>query len=254
MDTSGSHTAAEKKVLVIIPAYNEAEGIGKIVSKIRATAPALDIVVVDDGSSDGTAEKARSAGAMVLQHPFNMGYGVALQTGYKYAWEQGYDNLVQLDGDGQHDPAYIPQLLDLLKSGRTDMVLGSRFLKALEPREKEASPYRTGVTRMLGIRLFAFLTTRLIGLKITDPTSGYQAMTRRVFAFFTRDIFPCDYPDADVIVMVHRAGFRVSEIPMVMYGRGGGKSMHSGIKPVYYVFKMFLSMFMTLIRKKPELG
>jgi glycosyltransferase involved in cell wall biosynthesis len=182
-----------------------------------------------------------------------MGYGVALQTGYKYAFEAGYDYLVQLDGDGQHDPAYIPDLLTVVMSGEADLALGSRFLKETAPGKGPLRKYKAGTVRKLGIRIFAFLTTRLVGLKITDPTSGYQAFNRNVIAFFIRDFFPCDFPDADVILMVHRAGFRIKEFPMVMHESDSEKSMHSGVKPVYYVFKMFLSMFMTLLRKRPAI-
>ena len=239
-----------KKKLAIIPAHNEQENIGQVVTGIRELDIGIDVVVIDDGSTDRTARHARLAGAKVIRLSSNIGYGVALQTGYKYACERGYDYLVQLDGDGQHDPVYIPELLKIIKSGEADLVLGSRFLKERSPGKVPLHKYKAGIARKLGIGLFAFLTTKLVRLKVTDPTSGYQAFNRRVIAFFTRGFFPCDYPDADVIVMVHRAGFNIKEIPMVMLENNTGKSMHSGLKPVYYVFKMFLSMFMTLLRKK----
>ena len=211
----------------------------------------IDIVVIDDGSTDRTACNAKLAGARVLRHTSNMGYGVALQTGYKYAFQNGYDLLVQLDGDGQHDPAYIPELLELIISEGADMALGSRFLKEVSPASPFLRKYKASTTRILGIKMFAFIATALIGLRITDPTSGYQAFNRRLINFFTRDIFPYDFPDADVIVLAHRAGFKIKELPMVMYERDEGVSMHSGLKPLYYVFKMFLSIFMTIVRKKP---
>ena len=238
------------KSLAIIPAYNECERIGKVVAKIRESAEDLDVLVIDDGSLDKTSLCARDAGAKVVRLSSNMGYGVALQTGFKYAYEKNYDFLVQLDGDGQHNPAYIPDMLNVVISGEADLVLGSRFLNTAS----EGNPiltYKGSKLRKLGIDLFASLTTKLIGFKITDPTSGYQALNKRVIAFFTQDFFPCDFPDADVIVLLHKAGFTIKEFPMIMAQRENGRSMHSGIKPVYYVFKMFLSMFMTLLRKTP---
>jgi len=159
--------------------------------------------------------------------------------------------LVQLDGDGQHDPAYIPDMLKMVISGEADLVLGSRFLDQSATDGSSSLRYKAGMARKLGIVLFAFLTTKLVGFKITDPTSGYQAFNKRVLAFLTQDFFPCDFPDADVIIMLNRAGFKIREFPMYMSKRENGKSMHGGIKPVYYVFKMFLSMFMTLLRKTP---
>jgi glycosyltransferase involved in cell wall biosynthesis len=238
------------KSLAIIPAYNECEKIGKVVSKIRESAEDLDVLVIDDGSLDKTSLCARDAGAKVVRLSSNMGYGVALQTGFKYAYEKDYDFLVQLDGDGQHNPAYIPEMLNVVISGEADLVLGSRFLNTA-PEGNAMLTYKGSKVRKLGIDLFAFLTTKLIGFKITDPTSGYQALNKRVIAFFTQDFFPCDFPDADVIVILHKAGFIIKEFPMIMSQRENGRSMHSGIKPVYYVFKMFLSMFMTLLRKTP---
>lgn len=239
------------KSLVVIPAYNECKKISLVISGVRKAKDNMDILVIDDGSADKTAHHAKAAGAKVVRLSSNMGYGTALQTGFKYAYEREYDFLVQLDGDGQHDPAYIPDMLQMVISGEADLVLGSRFLNKTAPDGYPMLRYKTDKARKLGILLFSFLTTKLIGSKVTDPTSGYQAFNKRVITFFTHDFFPCDFPDADVIVMLHKAGFKIKEFPMLMFKRENGKSMHSGIKPVYYVFKMFLSMFMTLLRKKP---
>lgn len=241
----------KKKVLAIIPAYNEEKNIGRVVKRIREVDKDIDIIVVDDGSVDGTSYHSRLNGATTITLSAHMGYGIALQTGYKYAFERGYDYIVQLDGDGQHDPAYIPDLFKAIMSGDADIVLGSRFLKEIPPKDRRLPEYMPGIARKLGIKLFAFLTTILVGYKVTDPTSGYQAFNKRVIAFLTRDFFPCDYPDADVIVMAHRAGFTIKELPMVIYENDCGTSMHRGLRPVYYAFKMFLSMFMTLLRKRP---
>ena len=209
-------------------------------------------MVIDDGSKDRTAYVAGRVDAKVIRHSSRMGYGVALQTGYKYAFERGYDYLVQLDGDGQHDPAYMHDLLNVTMSGDADLVLGSRFLNKTLPKRKGLREDALGVARKVGIRLFSCLTTLLAGFRVTDPTSGYQALNRRVISFFVRDFFPCDYPDADVILIAHRVGFSIKEIPVVTYERANGRSMHRGIKPVYYAFKMFLSIIMTMLRKKPR--
>jgi glycosyltransferase involved in cell wall biosynthesis len=232
----------EDRVLVIIPAYNEGKKIGKVVSSIFEVASAFDILVVNDGSRDDTASEAAAAGAIVLTHPINMGYGVTIQTGYKYARENDYDYLIQIDGDGQHDPSYIKHLLAPVISGETDVAVGSRF--------REVESYRPSFSRRLGILFFRKLVSIIIGREITDPTSGYQAMNSEVIRFFTNDIFPCDYPDADVLVSLNLAGFRIREVPVRMFANAEGKTMHSGMKPFYYMFKMCLSILVTLLRNR----
>ena len=226
--------------LVIIPAYNEEQRIAAVIAGVRAAVSGAAIVVVDDGSHDGTAAAATAAGAMVLRHPFNMGYGVAIQTGYKYALAQGCDWLVQIDGDGQHDPASIPTLLAPLQDGTADFVLGSRFLSG--------ESYRPPLLRRLGMSFFRKIVSVVIRQPVSDCTSGFQAFNRDVINFFAGDLFPCDYPDADVLISLHLAGFRIREVPVRMSASATGKSMHSGIKPVYYVFKMLLSICVTLLR------
>lgn len=229
-------------ILVIIPAYNEAGKIAGVIERVRAAAPDVEILVVDDGSRDRTALLASQSGALVVSHPYNMGYGVTIQTGYKYAWRHGYEFVVQIDGDGQHDPTFIPKLLAPVLAGDTDLALGSRFL-AVES-------YRPSFMRRLGILFFRKLITVLIGREITDPTSGYQAFNRRVVGFFSTEVFPCDYPDADVLLTLNLAGFRLRELPVRMFANTEGKSMHSGMKPLYYVFKMLLSLLVTLLRSR----
>jgi glycosyltransferase involved in cell wall biosynthesis len=171
-----------------------------------------------------------------------MGYGVAIQTGYKYALSHAYTTLVQIDGDGQHDPAGIPALLAPLRSGAADFVLGSRFLSG--------ASYRPPLVRRLGMTFFRRLVALIIRQPVTDCTSGYQAFNREVMDFFAGALFPCDYPDADVLISLHLAGFRICEVPVRMRAGTAGKSMHSGIKPIYYVFKMLLSMLVTLLRSR----
>lgn len=229
-------------VLIIIPAYNEGVRIGEVIRSVRDIDPTFDIVVINDGSRDNTAQVAHDAGAMVVSHPFNLGYGVAIQTGYKFALAKGYDFVVQIDGDGQHDPACIKQLLTPVIEGTTDLALGSRFLGA--------DSYEPSLTRRIGMAFFRKLISFLIRTPITDSTSGYQAFNRRVIRFFTTEVFPCDYPDADMLLTLHRAGFRISEVPVRMHANATGKSMHTGLMPLYYIFKMLLSIIVTLLRKK----
>jgi len=171
-----------------------------------------------------------------------MGYGVALQTGYKYALREGYDCVVQLDGDGQHEPADIPGLLEIVKRGEADVVLGSRFLGG--------NGYRAEMARRMGMRLFGALAYALTGVKFSDITSGFQALNADVLRFFSAERYPGDYPDADVLVMLTRSGFRIKEVPVRMYARARAGSMHSGLRPLYYVFKMLLSVFLTPLRRE----
>jgi glycosyltransferase involved in cell wall biosynthesis len=230
------------RILTIIPAYNEDERIGKVVLRVREIHPDFDVVVVNDGSHDNTAQAARSAGAAVISHPFNLGYGVAIQTGYKFALAKGYDFVVQMDGDGQHDPTFLSQVLSPVLNGETDFALGSRFLGV--------ESYDPSLLRRAGMAFFTKLISLLIGTRITDSTSGFQAFNRRIIRFFSSEVFPYDYPDADMLLTLHRAGFRIREVPVRMHASVSGKSMHQGLKPLYYIFKMLLSIFVTLLRKK----
>jgi hypothetical protein len=232
--------------LILIPAFNESARIAGVIEGVREVCPEFDILVVNDGSRDDTAGQARVAGATVVSHPFNLGYGVAIQTGYKYAWRHGYEALVQIDGDGQHDPTYIPQLLAPVLAGEADFALGSRFLGI--------ESYEPSLARRVGMGFFRTLISRLVAQRITDTTSGYQAFNRQVIGYFTSEVFPCDYPDADMLLTLHRAGFRIKEVPVRMYANASGKSMHAGLKPLYYMFKMMLSIFVTLLRKKESVN
>ena len=232
----------KEKILVVIPAFNEEEQIATVVEQVKEQVPEAQILVVNDGSSDRTEQRALACGAKVISHPFNMGYGVALQTGYKYARKYDFDYVLQMDGDGQHDPQYLRTLLAEVKEGRMDVVIGSRFLGRGE--------YHVPPLRRMGMFLFGFIAGRLSGQKITDPTSGYQALGRRAIEFYTRDAFPGDYPDADVLVMLHRAGLRMQEVPVAMRPNSNGRSMHNGLKPLYYIYKMLLSITLNLMRKE----
>lgn len=228
--------------IVVLPAYNEGGHIEQAIHGAREALGDAAIVVVNDGSEDDTAARARRAGATVLELPYNMGYGAALQAGYKYAAANGYDYLVQLDSDGQHAPASIPTLLEVVKSDKADLCIGSRFL--------EGDTYPIPAFRRLGMVFLRRVASTLIGQTITDPTSGFQAMNCKVFAFFTRDLYPVDYPDTDVIVLLHQHGFRIAEAPVVMYPNSTGKSIHAGLRPLYYLFKMSLAIPLNLLRRE----
>jgi glycosyltransferase involved in cell wall biosynthesis len=190
--------------------------------------------VIDDGSRDGTAAAAARAGARVVRHAFNLGYGAALQTGYKYALERGVDWIVQMDADGQHLPGEIPGLLEPVQRDECDLVVGSRFLAP--------SGYEMGTFRSLGRHLFRAVA-RAAGLTVTDPTSGFQAMNRRALELFAGDWFPGDYPDVDVLLAAARAGLRLREHPVRMAPGVRPSTLHAGWKPLYYVYKMLLSMW-----------
>ena len=227
----------EPRTLILIPCLNEGPRVGGIVEQLRALHPHIDILVVDDGSDDDTASAAEQAGAGVVRLPLHLGYGAALQTGYRYALEQGYERLVQMDGDGQHPPEEVAGLLERLSHGDADLVVGSRFLGRAD--------YRIPWARRVGIGFFGRLTGWLIRRPVTDPTSGLQAMNSDVLRFYQQDFYPYDYPDADILLRVHYAGLRCVEAPVVMLGGPPGKSMHTGMRPLYYVYKLLLSLALT---------
>lgn len=231
-----------RRALVIIPALNEEARIKAVIEGVRRSLPTADVLVIDDGSGDRTAAVGQEAGAHVVRHPFNLGVGTALQTGYKYAVTRDYELVFQLDGDGQHDPAYLPRLLDALENSDAELVIGSRFL--------DEKSYRGSVGRKIGIVFFGKLVSMLIQEKLTDVTSGYRGMKRNVLQFCIQDIYSFDYPDADFLLALHRAGFRIQEIPIAVSQREGGESQHRGLRPIYYLLKMFLSIFVILLRKK----
>jgi glycosyltransferase involved in cell wall biosynthesis len=220
--------------IALIPALNEAERLPAVLLALAASAPALEPVVIDDGSTDDTSAAARRHGAVVLRHPFNLGYGAALQTGYRYALRRGAQMIVQLDADGQHDPGQVPLLLEPLVDGSADVVIGSRFLAE--------SGYHMSATRSVGRRLFQGLAG-LSGLRVTDPTSGFQALSRRALELYQHHFFPSDYPDVDVLLIAHRRGLRIIERPVRMRAEVRRSRLHGGLRSVYYVFKMSLSLW-----------
>ncbi|NOX62636.1 MAG: glycosyltransferase family 2 protein [Chloroflexi bacterium] len=233
-------------VLIIIPAYNEAKNLPHVLPRVRQVAPLADILVVDDHSSDRTAQVARRLGARVLSLPNNLGYGGAVQTGFRYAAQHGYDYGVMMDADGQHDPACIPNLLAPVQRGECDVVVGSRFTGEMT--------YEASWVRRVGMKFFAWIVRLITGRPVTDATSGFQAMTGEVMAFFAEENYPSDYPDADTLIMLHFAGFRVQETPVTMHERISGRSMHSSLKSVYYIAKMTLSIAIVYFRYRTHAG
>lgn len=228
------------RVLVIVPAHNEEESLPATLAEVRATAPLADLLVVDDGSRDGTSAVARAAGVKVVRHPVNLGVGGALQTGFRWAVEHGYDIAVQLDADGQHDPAFLEPLLAPVIEGRCDVSIGSRFV--------EASGYRAPLNRRIGMVLFQAVVKLAIGRRITDTTSGFRAYSRPVMQVCQHD-FPKDFPDAPLLIGLARRGFRLDEVPVRMRERQAGRSFYTLGKQLYYPYKNLLASLMALIRR-----
>jgi glycosyltransferase involved in cell wall biosynthesis len=232
---------AAKRTVAVVPAFDEEAAIGAVVSEIAELDPAIDVVVVDDGSSDGTAEAAARAGATVVRLPFNLGIGAAVQTGFRWALERDYDVAVRLDGDGQHDAAELPKLLAPLETGEADVVTGSRF------REGDDG-YRPPLHRRLGITWFARLVSLLSGQRVTDTTSGFQAMNRKGIELFARD-YPSDYPEVEATVLVLKHRLRLVEVPVTMREREHGSSSITLLRSIYYAFKVTLALFVAMGRR-----
>lgn len=229
------------KYLVIVPAYNEELSVGRVLTEIAGAVPFADILVVNDGSRDNTASIARERGVMVISHPFNLGYGTALQTGFRYAVQAGYDYIISIDADGQHRPTSVGVMIKALEENHADVVIGSRFIQ---------EGYNAGIARKIGIMLFSYIAKVYTGIRFTDPTSGFQLIGRDVFTYLAkRDNYPLDYPDVNIIMALHKMKFRIIEAPVIMTENKTGKSMHSGLKPIFYVIKMSLAIIMVLVRR-----
>jgi glycosyltransferase involved in cell wall biosynthesis len=237
-----ARAVAQGRVLVVVPAYNEEDSLGPTIASIRRALGEARIAVISDCSTDRTAAVARAAGADVVELPCNLGYGGAVQAGFKFALERGHDFVLQMDADGQHDPQSAGALLEPVVLGEADVAIGSRFTG----RANYAIPW----PRRIGMGVFGAIVTFVTRRRFSDPTSGYQAMNERVLRFFARDNYPSDFPDADTIILLVLAGFRVREVPVVMQARVAGTSMHSNLKAFYYVSKMMLSILMVLLRRK----
>jgi glycosyltransferase involved in cell wall biosynthesis len=220
--------------LVIIPAFNEEKNLSSVLSDVHDHLPDFDIVVVNDGSDDRTAEVAAGCGAEVVSHPVNAGYGVAVQTGFKYACQHAYETVVLMDADGQHDAADAPGLVRVLEEQHADMVIGSRFMAR--------GGYKTTLARIVGRNIFSLITNLITHRHFVDITSGFKAINNRAVAFLSRN-YPVDFPDAEVLIRMTLAGFSVIEAPARFKKRRIGRSMFSASKMAYYPFKCFLAIF-----------
>jgi glycosyltransferase involved in cell wall biosynthesis len=233
----------ELRKLAIVPALNEAGMVGRVVRDIKREAPDFDVLVVDDGSTDDTVAEAEAQGAEVLRHPFNLGIGGAVQSGYKFALAHGYEVAVQVDGDGQHKTEYLPEMLRALRTeGAADMVTGSRFL--------EDPGYKVPVGRRLGNMIFAVVLSGIVRQRITDPTSGFRMANRRGIELFARD-YPHDYPEVEAILMLHHHRLRIHEVPVRMNARGFGRSSIDYPRSAFYMAKVLLAIFVGLFRRRP---
>lgn len=230
------------KALIIIPAYNEEKNLERLLIKLKKTCPEYDIVVVNDCSRDNTLNVCRKTGVDVIDLPVNLGIGGAVQSGYRYAWYKGYDAAVQVDGDGQHDPEFIPGLLNELDKG-ANICIGSRFI------EKEG--FQSTKARRIGIKYFSRLINLLTGQSITDPTSGFRVCDRKAISLFALD-YPYDYPEPESIVNASKHRLRISEIPVVMNRREEGKSSISTINSIYYIIKVTIAIMITSFYQKSD--
>lgn len=230
---------AQPKTLVIIPALNEEDSIAHVVATIRQQIAWADVVVVNDGSSDHTGDIARAAGALVLHLPYNVGIGASVQTGFMFAADQGYEIVLRSDGDGQHNPHDLCRLVETLQTTDADMVVGTRFI--------EKRGYGATLPRRIGILILARLISTIIGQPVTDPTSGFCAFNRPTIKLFAH-VYPHDYPEPEGLVVAHRAGLRIREIPVTMKPRYAGQSSITRLRSVYYMFKVTLAILIGLLR------
>jgi len=237
-----SLSPAVKKILAIVPAFNECGNIGRTVEEILKTAHGVDILVIDDGSWDSTAEEARQAGGMVVSLPFNLGIGAAVQTGFQYAQRHHYDIAVQIDGDGQHDASFLDKIVGPIRRDEADLVVGSRFLE-------KTGGFQSSFGRRVGINFFVHLINALTGVKVSDPTSGFRAYNKKMIALFS-EYYPHDFPEPEAIVVTQQAAGRIVEVPVVMRKRGAGSSSIRYFKTLYYMAKVTLAILLHMIRQR----
>lgn len=228
------------KTLILIPAFNEAGAIGSVVREVRNLYPEFMVLVVDDCSRDSTLDLAREAGAQVLALPHHLGLGGCVQAGYQLAYDLGFDFVIRIDGDGQHDPRDISAILETLQQTGCEMVIGSRFL--------ENAGQRTTPVRSIGIRFFRAVLRPILGRPVHDPTSGFVGVNRRALAVFRRS-FPLEYPEIEALVVLQRRAFRFEEVPCRMRPRLAGKSTITALKSVYYVIHVLLGVLVNILRR-----
>ena len=227
------------QLLILIPAFNEIGAIAGVIREVRGVMPDAPILVVDDASTDGTDKSARSAGAYVLRLPYHLGLGGGVQAGYKLAYELGYEYVIRVDGDGQHDPKYIPALLNILRTTGCHMVIGSRF-------ENGSGAYTNSV-RAVGIWFFRLVLRPILGKPVHDPTSGFVGVNRQALQVFTGS-FPLEYPEIEALVVLQRKRFRFQEVPVEMRRRTTGHSTITAVKSLYYIFHVLLGVFINVLK------
>lgn len=229
-----------ERVLVVVPALNEQESIGAVVREVRSTLPDVDVLVVDDGSDDHTAAEAAAAGAEVAVLPYNLGVGGAMRLGFKYALQHGYDCVVQVDADGQHDPSYVPELLEQVGAG-VDLVIGARFAGVGE--------YSVRGPRRWAMRLLSRVLSRIAGTPLTDTTSGFRATSRPLMELYAR-AYPVEYlgDTVETLVIAAKRGYTVRQVPVAMRARSGGQPSHSPLRATVYLTRAFFVLVLALIR------
>jgi glycosyltransferase involved in cell wall biosynthesis len=229
------------KILIVVPAHNEEESLPKFLGELRSLHH--DIVVINDASSDGTEAVAKAAGVSVLSLPANLGIGGAVQTGFKFAVRGNYDVVVQMDGDGQHDPAWLNIVLAPILTGQADCVIGSRYVK-----KNFDSDYKTSFPRRMGMYFSSGILFLATGLRVADTTSGFRALNREAFTYFAK-AYPVDHPEAEALLMLHRRGFRICEVAIKMRGRVAGESLFTFAKAALYPLRVVIG-FLGIILKK----
>ena len=231
--------AGPESLLVIVPALNEEEAIAGVVRAIHASNPGVPVLVIDDCSKDNTVRRAEEAGAQVLAMPHHLGLGGCVQAGYKLAYELGFEYVIRVDGDGQHNPQDIPRVLDCLKTSRCEMVIGSRYMNGAGPGIKRA--------RSLGIWFFRTMLRPILGKPVRDPTSGFVGVNRRALEVFSRS-FPLEYPEIEALVVLQRRRFRFEEVPCKMRPRMTGRSTITPMKSLYYIVHVLLGVFVNVLK------
>lgn len=226
-------------LLIIVPAYNEEAAIPFVLSELSQVLPDVPVLVIDDCSEDGTRYVAGAAGAHVLSLPHHLGLGGCVQAGYKLAHELGYEYVIRIDGDGQHDPRDIPRMYEALRKSECEMVIGSRFV--LE------NGQRASLIRSLGIRFFRWVLRPILGKSVHDPTSGFVGVNRSALALFAKS-FPLEYPEIEALVVLQRKAFRFIELPCTMRRRKAGKSSITPAKSLYYIFHVLLGVFVNILK------
>lgn len=227
------------KLLVLIPAYNEEGAIAGVVGEVRAAMPETPVLVVDDCSTDATVDLAREAGARVLALPYHLGLGGCVQAGYRLAYELGYDSVIRVDGDGQHDPHDIPKLLAALEKESCEMVIGSRFVGG--------AGSHTSAARALAIAFFRAVLRPILGRPVHDPTSGFAGVNRTALSVFSRT-FPLEYPEIEALVVLQRRRFRFVEVPCRFRPRRTGRSTITAVKSFYYMLHVLLGVFVNVLK------